>query len=135
MTRKNLIVAGIVLSVALSFYFRNFLFRENLHPVIAHDVYRSAQPSPEGLTRAIESIGLRSVINLKSSRSGDRDLKAVMQVEGMRKIDFRYVHLSARRLPSPSEVEQVIENLRDAARPVLIHCQGGTDRQRYLERT
>lgn len=128
MTWRNLIVVGIGLSIVTSIYFRNFLFRENLHPVIVHDVYRSAQPSPEGLTRAIESIGLRSVINLKNSNPGDRNLETVVQVDGMRKVDFRYVRLSARRLPSPSEVEQVIETLRYAARPVLIHCQNGTDR-------
>ena len=43
-------------------------------------------------------------------------------------LDVRYVRLSARRWPSPAEIEKLVSHLESAERPVLIHCQGGTDR-------
>lgn len=120
------IVAVIAISIAV--YFQNYLFYENLHPVIEDHVYRSAQPTAKGLQRAIESAGLRSVINLKSGDPGDVPAHEISDIAQSAKLDLRYVRLSARRWPSPQEVQQLIENLDTAPRPVLIHCQGGTDR-------
>ena len=60
-----LIAGGSTLAALVVFQFGNYLFRGNLHTVIPGQIYRSAQPTPVSLARWIESIGLRSLINLK----------------------------------------------------------------------
>ncbi len=113
---------GLAISIgvfALAIAFRAWLFEGNLHPVIAGEIYRAAQPTPERLAGWIDSLGLRSVLNLKGrAEEGERP-------EG---VTWHSVRMSARRLPSPGEVERVIGVLDEAPRPLLIHCHGGTDR-------
>ncbi len=131
MKRKSLLVyiaAVSSLAAGLVLFFRDFLFHENLHTVIAGDVYRSAQPSPEMLERWTRTIGLRSLINLKGANPQDRTEGATTRTAIAAGLDIQYVRLSARRWPSPAEVEQLIAGLDAAPRPVLIHCHGGTDR-------
>lgn len=130
MTRRSIVCTAIafILAAAFGINFRSFLFQENLHSVIADDVYRSAQPSPEMLEYWIETIGLRSLINLKGGNLVDRELSASTRTAIAAGLDVQYVRLSARRWPSPAEVERLIASLDTAPRPVLIHCHGGTDR-------
>ncbi|MFT5441665.1 MAG: protein tyrosine/serine phosphatase [Myxococcota bacterium] len=130
---RNVFTRGLLVTIALGgigvgFYFQNFLFRENLHTVVEGKLYRSAQPSPEGLSKWIESKGLRSVINLKGGAAEDRASNATIQTALRANLNIQYVRLSARRWPSPAEVEQIITALDTATPPVLLHCQGGTDR-------
>jgi protein tyrosine/serine phosphatase len=65
------------------------------------------------------------VINLKGQGAGST---AYTQAADAGQLDVRYVRLSARRWPSPAEIEKLVSHLESAERPVLIHCQGGTDR-------
>ena len=126
--RPIVAVVMAVLLIATAFYFRNFLFYENLHPVIEGQIYRSAQPTAAGLQHAIDSIGLRTVLNLKGSAPDDNLESGILAISKQADLNLRFVRLSARRWPSPQEVEQLIDAIDTSPRPLLIHCQGGTDR-------
>ena len=91
----------------------------NLHRV-SESLYRSAQPSSEGM-KNLERMGIKTVVNLRSLHS-DRD--------EMRGTSLGYEHLPMEPW-NPSRV-QVVEFLRIATdekkAPVLVHCQRGSDR-------
>lgn len=130
MSPTKRIATGLVLAVAAAGIFELWplLFDGNLHAVIDGQVYRSAQPAPDQLRHWTETYGLRSLVNLKGGDAPDRDSHDTIAAAREAGLDVGYVRLSARRLPSPAEVERLIDRLDHAPRPVLLHCQGGTDR-------
>ncbi len=124
---------GLALALlALGITYRPYLFEGNLHPVLEGEVYRAAQPSAQRLANWTETLGLRAVINLKGSSPGDgrmgRSAVATRDAGRTSNLSFHSVRMSARRLPSPAEMQRLITALDQALRPLLIHCHGGTDR-------
>ena len=91
----------------------------NLHKV-SDMVYRSAQPSEEGM-RNVKAMGIETIVNLRSFHS-DRD--------EIRNTGLAYEHIYMKAW-HPEEEEavrffQIVTNSKRA--PVLVHCQHGADR-------
>lgn len=100
----------------------------NFHTVLDGQLYRIAQPSPEQMSKYAQTYGIRTIINLRGDNAGqgwyDLEVKAAQQL-GLKHIDFR---MSAKReLPQERAIE-LISIMRDAPKPILIHCNGGSDR-------
>lgn len=87
---------------------------------IEKDLYRSAQPDAEGF-REIRKMGIASILCL---RSGQDDLEPA---KGM---NLKLLHVSMR--PWSFSQEKIVEALRiminPENRPLLVHCQHGSDR-------
>ncbi len=88
----------------------------NLH-LMGTDIYRSAQPEEDQWT-AVEALGIRTVLNLRSQHED--------QAAG-RKLDLLHVPMKAGRIRD-EEVAAALRIVRDAERPLLIHCRHGSDR-------
>lgn len=100
----------------------------NFHTVSDGEVYRSAQPSAHSLARYHRKFGIRTVINLRGeneSESWYRDEIETSERLGIRHIDFR---MSAKRGITNKEAWRLIEIMRRAPKPLLIHCESGADR-------
>ncbi len=90
--------------------------------------YRSGQPGPDGLQFAIERLGLRTVINLRGANPGKTwydDEKAVNRQMGVTLVDLR---MSAQSLPPADVMAGIVNALKTAEYPILIHCEAGADR-------
>jgi protein tyrosine/serine phosphatase len=100
----------------------------NLHAVEAGLVYRSGQLSPGRLTSLVRDAGIRSVINLRGEQVGvawyDQELR-ITQALGVTLINYP---ISARSVLSGEQMQKLSALIRDAEKPVLIHCSGGADR-------
>jgi protein tyrosine/serine phosphatase len=91
----------------------------NLHKV-SDTLYRSAQPSQEGMKR-MEALGVKTVVNLRSFHS-DRD-----EIRGTG-LGYERIYMKAWH-PERKEVVTFLRIVNDAARtPVLVHCLHGADR-------
>jgi protein tyrosine phosphatase (PTP) superfamily phosphohydrolase (DUF442 family) len=91
----------------------------NLHKV-ADGLYRSAQPTAEGMKRAKE-LGIKTVVNLRSLHS-DRD------EIGETALAYEHIRMKAWH-PEDEDVVRFLQIALDPARqPVLVHCQHGADR-------
>ena len=100
----------------------------NYHEVIAGEIYRSAQRSGAELTRRIRQDGIRSVVNLRGSQTDrgwyDEEIAATRAAGGAH-FDLR---MSAARHMDRAGAEALVALIRAAPKPVLIHCEGGSDR-------
>ena len=100
----------------------------NVAPVIDGAVYRSNQPTPERLADYQAAYGIRTVINLRGA-APDEDWyvleKKAADALGMTLID---VPLASTRELSDQELRQLVETLRSAEKPILIHCRSGSNR-------
>lgn len=92
---------------------------KNLYQV-SPEVYRSAQPSAKDLKLLCEKLGVKSVLTLRDLHNDDDE------AEGLPLALYR-VEMEADDV-EPEKVAIALKMLRDAPKPVLIHCWHGSDR-------
>lgn len=100
----------------------------NIHPVVAGEVYRSAQLTPEQLVGLAGETGLKSVLNLRGAAPGedwyDQEI-AASEALGLAHADFA---MSASEVLSVEDSARLIALMRDLPKPLLVHCRRGADR-------
>ncbi len=100
----------------------------NFHTVEAGRLYRSAQPDARELAAYAQTLGIKSVINLRGAHPGEQwydEETAASDRLGLRHID---IALSARRELTPEQFSTLEAALREAPAPALVHCKSGADR-------
>ncbi|NLI45954.1 MAG: dual specificity protein phosphatase family protein [Acidobacteria bacterium] len=91
----------------------------NLHRV-SPELYRGAQPTAAGMAQ-LRALGVRTVVNLRSSHSDDRLLEGA----GLRYVAIPVTATSI----GDDDVARFLRVVADpAAQPVFVHCQHGADR-------
>ena len=107
------------------------LFDGNFHSVIPGAVYRSAQLSREDLDSRIAEFGIRSIINLRMIEPLTEDGFGAAEEARLaqeRSVAYYGVRMSAPRLAPRATLQELIEILDSAERPILIHCRNGAER-------
>jgi protein tyrosine phosphatase (PTP) superfamily phosphohydrolase (DUF442 family) len=91
----------------------------NLYKV-SDNLYRSAQPSAEGM-KNLKAMGIKTIVNLRSFHS-DRDL---IKETGLA---CEHIYMKAWH-PEEEDAVRFLRIVTDLKRtPVLVHCQHGADR-------
>jgi protein tyrosine phosphatase (PTP) superfamily phosphohydrolase (DUF442 family) len=92
----------------------------NLHKV-SDTLYRSAQPTAEGMKNLKDKLGIKTIISLRSFHS-DRD------EIGKTELGYEHIYMKTWH-PEEKEVVRFLRIVTDPKRqPVLFHCQHGADR-------
>lgn len=121
------LAVGVLLIAAIGFF--GFLqYSGNFHSVSASTVYRAAQMDAAQLEKWADKYQIASVLNLRGENTGadwyDSEVKTAAKL-GIQHINFR---MSASQELTKDEVQNLLQVMRDAPKPLLIHCQGGADR-------
>ncbi len=90
----------------------------NLHQV-DQDLYRSEQPNKIGMEH-LEKIGVKTILNLRHIRSDKNEACNT-------KLTIEQVHINTWTIKY-EEVVEALKIIRDAKKPVLVHCKHGSDR-------
>ena len=115
-------ILGLAVYVALA------AARGNFHAVVPGQVYRSAQPSPAAIASYRRTVGIRTILNLRGENAGASwydDEVAASRAMGIRHVDFR---MSAREGLTTQEAWRLIALMRALPKPILVHCESGSDR-------
>lgn len=100
----------------------------NFHETIPGELYRSAQLHPGDLTRYERLYGIKTVLNLRGANVGstwyDQEREEA-ELLGLNYVNFR---MKASRQLGPGEALALIAAMREAPKPILIHCRSGADR-------
>ena len=114
-------VAGLCVVVATRYVFRA-VFAE----VVPGQVYRCPQPSEKRLRGYIAQYGLQTVVSLR----GDNTSDVITEMAVCRELDVthRAIALATGSLPTPAQLRELIDDLLDSPRPILLHCRAGVDR-------
>jgi protein tyrosine/serine phosphatase len=120
-----------ILSVGLGWadlYLGALQLGDNFHTVIPGELYRSAQPTADLIAEYQENYAIRTIVNLRGDNTGsdwyDTEIAEARKL-GIAHVDFR---MSARRMMTIEQFSQIIDVLQKAEKPVLIHCNSGSDR-------
>ena len=100
----------------------------NVHVLEPGVAIRAAQPSGARLADIVHAYGVRSVVNLRGPNAGtpwyDEEMAASKSL-GLAHVD---IALSARQELTPAQLDAVLSLVARSPKPVLIHCNGGSDR-------
>jgi protein tyrosine phosphatase (PTP) superfamily phosphohydrolase (DUF442 family) len=128
---RSLKIAAVSLGLtagSLGLYCGAVIYEGNLHAVEDGVLYRSAQLDREGFAAVARRYGIKSVLNLRGAHAGepwyDGELMAARDA-GLAHYDYP---LSAKRLVTPAQIAQLLDIVRAAPKPLLIHCKSGSDR-------
>lgn len=100
----------------------------NFNSVIENEVYRARQISGADIVKYKKQYDIQSIINLRGDNTGSPwydDEALAAQTADVQLINFR---MSARRELSPERMAELVELMRNAPKPLLIHCRDGADR-------
>jgi protein tyrosine/serine phosphatase len=119
-----LLLLAIAITSAVFYIHRN----DNFHVVDPGRFYRSAELKPSQIDKAIQQYGIKSILNLEGDKTGrpwyDAE-KAIAADHGIVHYDY---HLSAGKRLTPGQVDDVLAIVREAPKPILVHCKDGSDR-------
>jgi protein tyrosine phosphatase (PTP) superfamily phosphohydrolase (DUF442 family) len=125
---KWVLLALLICPVLMGIYALYLYKNSNFHVLAPGKAYRSAQMSKGLLKQKIHELGIKTILNLREAdNSADwyRDEKAVAASHGVQHVDFP---LSEYDSVAPDKLQKISQFLRDAPKPVLIHCAAGADR-------
>jgi protein tyrosine phosphatase (PTP) superfamily phosphohydrolase (DUF442 family) len=129
--RRSLTIGGLLIVLtggSYGAYCAIIISKGNFHAVQPGVLYRSAQLTEPEFERVGREYGIRSVLNLRGAHPGDTwydgEMAAVRSL-GIEHFDYP---ISATRAVSQGQMEQILDILRRAPKPMLIHCQSGADR-------
>jgi protein tyrosine phosphatase (PTP) superfamily phosphohydrolase (DUF442 family) len=125
---RAVLVAGGLLAGSLASYCGVVVYTGNFHTVDAGRFYRSAQLGRDELAKQIRANGIKAIVNLRGAHPGQSwydDEIAVSRAAGVVHHDYP---LSANRALTPAETRDIVEILRTAPMPILVHCKSGADR-------
>lgn len=100
----------------------------NFYEVEKGAVYRSAWLGSEKLEQAIDRLGVKTVLNLCGEQPGVEWYEGEVEVSRRRGIKFVSMALSANTALDAAQLAKLTDALRDAPKPLLIHCRAGSDR-------
>jgi len=126
--RVGLLILGACIAVVASAWCMQLSMFDNFACVEPGMAYRSAQMSPSRLAEAIDTYQIRSILNLRGSPSAADWYDDEIAIAQGRFVRHYSVGLNAASLPSADKLLQVLDILRDADKPILIHCKAGADR-------
>lgn len=99
----------------------------NFHEVIRGELYRSAQPSGADITTYTETYGIKTILNLRDEKrtAWYHEEVAAAARNGVTLIDFP---MSSSKDLSIPEAQRLAKLMADAPKPLLIHCEHGSNR-------
>ncbi|WP_019171149.1 dual specificity protein phosphatase family protein [Pseudaminobacter salicylatoxidans] len=118
-------------AIAVGLFLASLQWFGNFHTVVAGELYRSAQVTPDELSAYVANYGIRTVINLRGDGGATKwyvEEKDASSQLGIEHVDFS---MSAQKPLSRSKTEELAEILRSAPKPILIHCKAGSDRSGF----
>jgi undecaprenyl-diphosphatase len=125
--RAALGLFSLLILAAFGLWASNY-FTHNVHAVLPHQVYRSAQLTHDDLAHLVQRYGIRSVINLRGANPDIAWYQDEIAVAQERQLWHADLALDAHHLPDVATLTQLVNLIEQAPKPLLLHCRQGADR-------
>jgi protein tyrosine/serine phosphatase len=126
--RRRACAALLLLVAGLSVHVVETIYHANFHAVAVGVAYRSGQMSAAQLTRAVQQYGIKSIVNLRGENPGSDWHQAEIATAAKLKVVYYDRGFGSGDQLTLEMMDDLVTVLRQAPKPVLIHCLGGADR-------
>jgi len=97
----------------------------NFREVIPNEFYRSGQLKKGDIAEMSNNYGIKTILNLRGENTGsawyDNEV-ADAKASNVKHINFK---MSSKRELTSDQIKELITIMRDAPKPLLVHCEGG----------
>ena len=127
-SRNVAAAVGLAVFITLVWHAGAIVLNGNFHEILPGELYRSAQLTPAQLAAYTQHYAIKTIINLRGENSGSAWYKAEVAKArqlGITHIDFS---MSASSGLTLAEAGKLAGILKQARKPLLIHCQSGANR-------
>jgi protein tyrosine phosphatase (PTP) superfamily phosphohydrolase (DUF442 family) len=100
----------------------------NFHAIEPGYAYRSNTLGVDQLRSVVASFGIRTIINLRGASPGQSWYDSEKALAEKLRVSIINVAMQDDVAPSPETLAELLIALREAPRPLLIHCKSGADR-------
>jgi protein tyrosine/serine phosphatase len=100
----------------------------NFQPVVPGYLYRSGQQGRKHWRAYLQHYGIKSVLNLRGAHPAARWYQQEIGVAAALGVTHYDLRLSATHEVDPYTLETLLTLLRQAPKPLWIHCRSGADR-------
>ena len=125
---KMTIAALVLTAGSVGAYWGGLQYQGNLHAVSDGVLYRSAQLSGSELKSAATQYRIKSVLNLRGAHAGESWYDEEIAASGELGLTHYDYALSAKRFVTAEQIAELLDIVRQAPKPLLIHCRSGADR-------
>jgi undecaprenyl-diphosphatase len=101
---------------------------DNIHTVLPHQLYRSAQLEFDALTQLVKRHKIKSIVNLRGVHTEATWYQSEMKLAAAQNLQHYTINLPAHGLATRAELKQLVAVLQAAPQPILVHCRQGADR-------
>lgn len=116
------------MALVFGLYLGGLQLFNNFHAVVPNELYRSAQISASEIEKYSKRYGIKTIINLRGENLGkdwyDEEVAAAKR-NNIKHIDFR---MSSKRELTKDRALKLIALMKNAQKPILLHCHSGADR-------
>ena len=123
----KLAAMGLLVAVPVGVFAGYLMAGHNFHVVSPGQIYRSGQLDSAGLTRTVQDHGIKSILNLRGANDSPWYNAETNTSQRLGVMHFDY-ELSASTELTDTEMDQIMALIKDAPKPMLIHCKSGADR-------
>jgi len=128
--RRHVAILMIILMVGLSasaylVYMDEFA---NFHTVKDNELYRSSSMDMDELEYFLPRYNIKSIINLRGKPKNNMHFKDEMEIIKRLNLEYFELDLASTKAPTKKDIEQLLSAFDTAKRPILIHCEAGSDR-------
>lgn len=125
--RIGILGSAIVLTITGAIWWHISL-NPRFSAVIENQIYRSAQLSASRLDAVVRAHGIRTIIALIGAEKGALWYENEKAVADALQLHLLNIGFGSHELPLSSRLNQLVDALQSAERPVLLHCHRGADR-------
>jgi protein tyrosine/serine phosphatase len=117
-----------VLTVMTTGYVWHRVDTRNFHTVVPGKVYRSGQMTEGQWAAYLQKYAIKSLLNLRGEHQGSGWYQGEVRTAAQLGVMHYDVKLSAIREVDSGTLETILAIMRQASKPLLMHCQSGADR-------
>ena len=121
---KNFIKTILIL---LLFYVGYGLIYGNFHK-LDDNAYRSAQLFSFNMPYYLETYNIKTILNLRGKSKTKSWYQTEKQITKEHNVTLITFQMSSRKYLDFNQTSKLVEILKNAKKPILIHCEGGADR-------
>jgi len=126
--RRWLILLLVGPGLVLGSYLGYIQEQGNFHIVAPDRMYRSRQLDKAELIHYITTYQIKSIVNLRGENTGSEWYQDEIRVGHELGVTHHDYGISANRDVLDEDLNAIMIILRDAPKPILIHCKSGADR-------
>jgi protein tyrosine/serine phosphatase len=125
---KGILLGLLLVAVSIGSYCGIIQYLGNIHVVKEGVLYRSAQLDRAEFEKVISRYRIKSILNLRGASRGQSWYEdEISTAVALQVVHFDY-GISEGDVISAGQVNEILEIVRRAPRPILVHCLGGADR-------